>query len=157
MSKEELKKIIAEHITTEPPVYSVEKSKKTLLSIGYYKEMIEKDLIEEDDTIVEFKTSYQTMNQKDINNHLQLTTYSYAYEILYQKPPKCLKVVNFVKTKKPKMIVLETKRDKNDYQRFFSLASQILKGIQSKIFFPRQSFMCKDCEYGEHCRAWAAS
>ncbi len=49
MSKERLKKIIAKYITTEPPTYSVEKSKKTLLSIGYYKEMMEKGLIEEGD------------------------------------------------------------------------------------------------------------
>jgi putative RecB family exonuclease len=110
------------------------------------------DLIEEDDTIVEFKTSNQLIN--DINNHLQLTAYSYAYERLYQKPPKLLKVINFVKTKKPKMIVLETKRDKADYQRFFCLANQVLKGISSQIFFPRTSFFCKDCEYEEQCKAW---
>ncbi|MFH1648469.1 MAG: PD-(D/E)XK nuclease family protein [Patescibacteria group bacterium] len=112
------------------------------------------DLIEADETIVEFKTSSQTINQKDINDHLQLTAYSYAYEMLYRKPPKLLKVINFVKTKKPKMITMETKRGKTDYQRFFNLASQILKGIESQIFFPRTSFMCKDCEYERHCKAW---
>lgn len=112
------------------------------------------DLIEDDDTIVEFKTSNQTMNQKDLNGNLQLTAYSYAYEFLYQKPPKLIKVVDLVKTKKPKIIVLKTKRDKKDYKRFFSLAIQILRGIQYRIFFPRQNFMCKDCEYGVQCRKW---
>lgn len=110
------------------------------------------DLIEEDDTIVEFKTSAQIMN--GIEDHLQLTAYSYAYEMLYRRPPKLLKVINFVKTKKPKMITLETKRDKTDYHRFFSLASQVLKGIRSQIFFPRSSFLCKDCEYDGNCKAW---
>lgn len=115
------------------------------------------DLIEKDDTIVEFKTSSQTMNSGDIEDYLQLTAYSYAYEILYQRPPKLLKVINFVKTKKPKMNVLETKRNKTDYQRLFYLAGQVLKGIKSQIFFPRQSFWCKDCEYDMYCKAWGGN
>jgi putative RecB family exonuclease len=112
------------------------------------------DLIEEDDTITEFKTSAQMIYPKEADNYLQLTIYSYAFEALTQRPPKLLKVVNFVKTKKPKMITLETKRSKADYQRFFFLASQVLKGIRSQIFFPSSSFWCKDCEYSEHCRNW---
>jgi len=110
------------------------------------------DLIEEDETIVEFKTSAQMMN--DIKNHLQLTAYSFAYEMLYQRPPKLLKIIDFVKTKKPKMVVLETTRDQKDYQRFFSLAKQVLSSIKGQIFFPRTSFMCKDCEFERPCKAW---
>lgn len=112
------------------------------------------DLIEEDETVVEFKTSQQTISQDDIKDYLQLTCYSYAYEMLYQRPPKLLKMVNFVKSKKPKMIVSETKRKKSDYERLFYLASQVLKGIRSEVFFPRQGFWCKDCEYEEYCKVW---
>lgn len=112
------------------------------------------DLIEEDDAIVEFKTSNQTMKQKDVDENLQLTAYSYAYKVLYQKPPKRIKVVDFVKTKKPKIVEFETKRDKRDYQRFFSLATQVLRGIRSQVFFPRTGFWCKDCEYAELCQNW---
>lgn len=115
------------------------------------------DLIEEDDTIVEFKTSNQTMDQKTIDDNLQLTVYSYAYEMLYQKSPKLLKVVDFVKTKKPKIVVLKTRRNKNDYQRLYCLASQVLKGIQFQIFYPRPSFWCKDCEYGNYCNSWGTA
>jgi len=112
------------------------------------------DLVEVDDTITEFKTSAQLIDPKEVNSNLQLTIYSYAFEILAHKPPKLLRVVNFVKTKKPKMITIETKRCKADYQRFFSLASQVLKGIQNRIFFPRTGFWCKDCEYAEPCQTW---
>lgn len=112
------------------------------------------DLMEKDETIVEFKTSNQAMDQKDVDDHIQLTAYSYAYEMLHQRPPKNLKIVNLVKTKKPKINPFETKRDKSDYQRFFYLAGQVMKGIESKIFFPKASFVCKDCEYGEPCRDW---
>jgi putative RecB family exonuclease len=110
------------------------------------------DLMEKDETIVEFKTSIQAMDQKDVDDHLQLTAYSYAFEMLHQRPPKLLRIVNLVKNKKQKINPFETRRDQSDYQRFFCLAEQVLKGIESKIFFPKAGFMCKDCEYGEPCR-----
>jgi putative RecB family exonuclease len=112
------------------------------------------DLVEEDDTITEFKTSAQMIAPREADNYLQLTIYSYAFEALTQRAPKLLKVVNFVKTKKPKMIIHETKRSKADYQRFFFLASHVLKGVQNRIFFPRTGFWCKDCEYGGLCKDW---
>jgi len=112
------------------------------------------DLLEEDDAIVEFKTSAQTANQSDIDSNIQLTTYSYAYEMLTQRAPRLIKLVNFVKTKKPKIEVYETKRTQADYQRLFGLASQVLSGIRLQIFFPRMGFWCKDCEYGHICRDW---
>jgi putative RecB family exonuclease len=115
------------------------------------------DLIEEDDVITEFKTSAQMLDPKEVETNLQLTIYSYAYEVLYQKPPKLLKVINFVKSKKPKMNIYETRRGKADYLRCFGLASQVLKGINVRIFFPRTGFWCKDCEYGEYCRDWRGS
>ena len=115
------------------------------------------DLIEEDGTITEFKTSAQIMDPKEVDTHLQLTIYSYAYEMLAHRPPKLLRLIDFVKTKKPKMIPLETKRSKADYQRFFSLAGQVLKGVRTQVFFPRLGFWCKDCEYGDHCRNWGGS
>lgn len=115
------------------------------------------DLVEEDDTIVEFKTSAQTMKQKDADESLQITAYCYAYEIFCRKPPKLIKVVDFVKTKKPKMITLKTTRNKTHYQRFFSITSQVLKGIKSQLFFPRSSFWCNDCEYASQCRKWGVN
>lgn len=112
------------------------------------------DLIEKDDTISEFKTSSQAMNSRDLDDHLQLTAYGYAYEMLYRRSPKLLKLIDFVKTRRPRIITLETDAKKLNLQRFFYLARQILKGIKSRVFFPRASFMCKDCEYGEPCKVW---
>lgn len=112
------------------------------------------DLVEEGDGITEFKSSAQALAQDDADEHLQLTAYSYAYETLYQRPPKRLRIVDFVKQKKPKLIVLETRRTTADYERFFALVSQVLAGIGNRVFFPRPSFWCKDCEYREHCIAW---
>ena len=112
------------------------------------------DLIEEGDVLTEFKTSAKTMDPQNLEDILQLTTYSYAYRVLFGKEPKLLKVVNFVKTKVPKMAVLETHRGQKDYERLFYLAKEVLRGIKTGIFFPRQSFMCKDCEYADICGQW---
>ena len=66
------------------------------------------------------------LDPKEVEQSVQLTIYTYAYEKLYQKPPKALKVINFVKSKKPKLIVLETKRDEASYSKLCGVASQIL-------------------------------
>ncbi len=115
------------------------------------------DLIEADDVITEFKTSAQTIDSKDADQSLQLTIYSYAFEKLYQRPPKTLKLVDFVKSRKPKLVTLETRRDVESYKRLYGITAQVLKGINLKIFFPRTSFWCKDCEYAEHCQSWSGN
>ncbi len=115
------------------------------------------DLIEKDDVVVEFKTSARTMSENDLKDSLQVTCYSYAYEMLFQKPPKNIKLTNFVKTRTPKIVTLETTRDKSDTQRFFLIAKEVLRGIQSGHFFPRSSWMCMDCEYGNPCGDWAGN
>jgi len=112
------------------------------------------DLVEEGDVITEFKTSAQMMDSKDADESLQLTIYSYAFEKLYQRPPRALKVIDFVKSRKPKLITLETRRDAASYQRLYGIAAQVLKGINQKVYFPRASFWCKDCEYAGQCQTW---
>lgn len=112
------------------------------------------DLITSDEVIVEFKTSGQTMTSRDADNHLQLTAYSYAYETLFQRPAANLKIVDLVKAKKPKMVVLETVRTKADHERFFWLAKEVFGGIRNRVFFPRTGYWCRDCEYARQCRAW---
>lgn len=115
------------------------------------------DLIETDHVVVEFKTTARTMDEQSVEDSVQLTCYDYAYRMLFQKEPTALKIVNFVKTKTPKIVPLPAKRDTRDFQRLFHLAQQVLQGIGSGIFFPQSSFMCKDCEYGDLCKAWEGS
>ena len=92
------------------------------------------DLIEEGDGIVEFKTSAQTMSQADVDDHLQLVAYSYAYETLYRRRPRALRVVDFVKNKRPKVVALKADPQKVDYQRFFGLARHVLRAIEPRQF-----------------------
>jgi hypothetical protein len=112
------------------------------------------DLVEADETIVEFKTSAQALSLSDIETMIQLTAYSYAYEMLNHRPPRALKVVNFIKNKKPRIEVAETRREKPAYEGFFFLAKGVLNGIRSESFVPRPGFWCKECEYRTLCPLW---
>jgi putative RecB family exonuclease len=109
------------------------------------------DLIEADDTVVEFKTTATSMNQEDTDSHIQLSAYGYAFRFLFQKPARVLRIVNFVKKKKPAIITLETQRNEKHYEAFFYLAKEVYKGIRSEIFIPHTGYWCKDCEYANLC------
>ena len=112
------------------------------------------DLIEEDNTIVDFKTSAQTMSQDDVDRHLQLTAYGYAFKVLHNKPAQGFRIVNFVKGRKPKIVKFETSRNEKDFEGYFYLAKEVLKGIQSSVFYPHPGYWCKDCEYAFLCPLW---
>ncbi len=146
---EPVKKIVAAEYPFEVPVVHPETGEKLDVPIQGIM-----DVIEEGDSIGEFKTAAKTMDQQTLLNNLQLTVYAYAYQRMFKKEAKRLKVINFIKNKNPKMEVLETNRGQKDFTRLFYLAREVLTGIRSNIFFPRFSFYCADCEYANYCRDW---
>lgn len=116
------------------------------------------DLIEEGDVVAELKSSQKSWSLADLPDNLQLTAYSYAYETLFGRPPKDLKVINLVRTKTPRVETLITGREKKDYERLFHLSNEVLKAVKAGIFLPnRGCWMCKDCEYVEDCLAWTGN
>ncbi len=115
------------------------------------------DVIEADDFITDYKTSGTTMSQDDVDNHLQLTAYGYAFQELFHKPAKGFRIVNFVKNKKPKMVTFETARSTASYEAFFFLAKEVIKAIKVGTFHPRPGYWCRDCEYRDVCPLWKTS
>jgi putative RecB family exonuclease len=116
------------------------------------------DLIEAVDEIVEFKTSQKSWLLSDLPDNLQLTTYSYAYEILFGRAPKELRLVNLVRIKNPKIDTQITWREKSDYERLFHIATEVLKGVRAEVFIPsRGCWLCHDCEYDRDCREWTGN
>jgi putative RecB family exonuclease len=113
------------------------------------------DLIETNEVVTEFKNTAKAINPDSLADMLQLIIYSYAYRMVFGKEAKTLKVINFVKTRTPKMNVLESPtRKKEDYVWLFHLVSEVLKGIRMGVYFPKKSFLCGDCEYEVPCGAW---
>ncbi|RQV95827.1 PD-(D/E)XK nuclease family protein [bacterium] len=112
------------------------------------------DLIEENDTIVDHKTSARVMDENAIANSLQLTAYSYAYRQLFGRKESGIRIDNITKTKRPRIERFPAVRNEQDHVRLFSIAKGVLTGILNEIFIPNPSWMCADCEFAEHCRNW---
>jgi CRISPR/Cas system-associated exonuclease Cas4 (RecB family) len=116
------------------------------------------DLVRADDTIDEFKASAKRFALADLPDKLQLTTYSYAFEKLFGRKPKELRLVNLVRTKSPAIDIQITGRDERDYERLFHLGREMLNGIRNSVFIPnRGCWMCRDCEYQEDCFGWTGN
>lgn len=113
------------------------------------------DLVEDGDVLDEFKTSQKSWSAADLPDNVQLTAYAYAYQMLFGRPPKKLRIINLVRTKCPKIEPLETERSEADTVRLFHLGREVLRGVTGQVFIPnRGSWMCKDCEYETDCREW---
>ena len=113
------------------------------------------DLIETDGTLVDFKNSARAMPTHDLPDNLQLTVYSWAYERLFGKSPKDIKLVNLVRTKTPKIETHLTGREASDYVRLFAIGKEVLKAVEYEVFVPnRGCWACSGCEFDQDCREW---
>ena len=113
------------------------------------------DLIEADDVVAEFKTSSQMMDARDAEKvFFQLTIYSYAYEKLYQTTPKALKIIDFVKSKKPNFITLETKRDEWTTSGFTPSSARFSRKSTRRIFFPKPASGARTASTQSRCQQW---
>jgi putative RecB family exonuclease len=112
------------------------------------------DAIFTDDTIVEIKTTSRSPAQQEIDQNTQITFYSWAYRMLYGKPEKAIKVINLVKTKDPKIVVIETQRSDREHSWLLATTFQVLRAISEKLFYPNPigGFGCFNCQYQNHCK-----
>ena len=86
------------------------------------------------------------------------STYGYAYETFFDKPPKELRRVSLVKTKTPKIETQSTGREAKDYERLFNISKEVLRGIRAGVFIPhRGCFLCSDCEFFQDCQEWTGN
>jgi putative RecB family exonuclease len=116
------------------------------------------DLVEDGDVLDEFKTSQKSWSASDLPDNVQLTSYAYAYQMLFGRPPKTLRLINLVRTKHVKIEPMTTERGEQDYVRLFHLGKEVLKGVTTQVFIPnRGCWLCKDCEYDRDCREWTGN
>jgi len=112
------------------------------------------DAIFTDDTVVEIKTTGRSPVQQEVDQNVQITFYSWAYRMLYGKPEKTIKVVNLVKTKEPKIAVVETQRTERDHSWLLGTTFQVIRAIEQRLFYPNPigGFGCFNCNYQGHCK-----
>jgi hypothetical protein len=104
-------------------------------------------------SLYEFKTASRSYSQSEADISIQLTAYSLAYEYLYGEPAEHLYLVTLVKTKVPKIQVLETTRSLSDYQYLMEMAEGIVRSVGSGAFFRNLAYAygCHNCEHARKC------
>jgi len=112
------------------------------------------DLVEHEETITEVKTTASALDIESLDTQFQLLAYDYGFQMKYRREPKRIKIINLVKTKKPKIEVREIERPYRDHRWFFHTAKEAIRGIRQGVFFPNPSFRCKECEYSGPCQNW---
>jgi len=108
------------------------------------------DWVEDNDTLVEMKTSKRAYDTSSSSNRLQLAAYEFASKEMFDESPN-IRIVNLVKTKEPKLLETEVKLDDNDHKVLIGAAKLFILGVKDGIFHPIKSFMCKGCEYADIC------
>ena len=118
------------------------------------------DLVEELDgrtVIVDHKTSSRRYTPEDVGDNLQLSIYAAAAKELGLVPEDgevLLRMDVLLKTKSPDLISYYTRRGDQDQHRLFEIVSEVWKGIEEEVFYPRQDFHCRRCPFLEECRGW---
>jgi putative RecB family exonuclease len=116
------------------------------------------DLVEDDDTIVEFKAPQKAPPLTDLPDNIQVTVYAYAFQKLFGKLPKEIKKLSLVRTKNPRIDTQTTGREERDFERLFHLGREVVKGVQAGIFLPsRGCWLCNDCEFRRDCDEWTGN
>jgi len=126
------------------------------LATGQYAEQTIQGRIDlvADETVYELKTSSKSYNPKQADDSLQLTFYAWAYQYLYGKPAKNLKLVALLKTQAPKVQVLETSRTMSDFTRLYNLMTGVISAIEKGIFYPNPMsvYGCQNCQFQQACK-----
>ena len=121
--------------------------------VGYF------DLIESDGEsyqIGELKTSAQKFSSLRLEYDLQPTVYSYALSQMKLAPTEDSCLVRYdvlVKTKKPSFQQYYVLRNGSDYDRLVHLLNQVLRAIESRLFYRNYGWQCQDCQFKSTCLA----
>ena len=112
------------------------------------------DLIADDNRIFELKTGSSAMPKSAVDENLQLILYGWAYKMLYGRKPEKIVLVNLVKTKTPKIQVLDTDINPEKEKKLLHLMFAVNEAIEKEAFYPnpRGGFGCSGCTYALSCQ-----
>jgi len=110
----------------------------------------EKKTVVPTDEVIDYKVVAKSMSQADVNNSLQLTMYSSVTQI------ENVRFDCFVKTKQPKISVVESTRKPIDHQWANHIFESTAKNIAAGVFMPTspEGWQCTEkwCGYWHLCR-----
>jgi len=107
------------------------------------------DLIGSDGVVYKLKTSSKAISKLTYDWTLDLQRY--VYEQIRKQPPVDVKVVNLVRTKKPKMQVLDAPAPR--LSRTLAICESVIASINAGAYFPnpKNIYGCSGCDYEDAC------
>ncbi len=147
--------IVGIELPLSAPLFSADKTALDIKLFGII------DLLLKDSSgtliCIDNKTSKQKKSQSSVDEDLQLTTYSYLLAANGYTFPRSEIQCRFDVLRKIKYPIFEhymTTRNTEDRKRLAKLATQVLKGIENRIFYPTASWLCNDCQFRDACKNW---
>jgi hypothetical protein len=113
------------------------------------------DLVLEDGTIVELKTSSRRWSDLELTRHLQIGAYVAADHVRSGGDPSRLHVHVLVKTKSPRLEVLTVERTEGQNRWWLMAAMELERAILAGHYPPSPGPLCIECEHGRACSGWA--
>jgi hypothetical protein len=107
------------------------------------------DVVSKDGVIFKLKTASKSLSQIEYDWSLDLQWY--VYEQLRKHKPAEIKVVNFVRTKTPKMQVLSAPEPR--ISRTLAICNAVITAINAGSFYPnaKNVYGCSKCGYSSEC------
>ncbi len=115
------------------------------------------DLVRPGGCIVDFKTTASSpqVEQAIHRNESQLTAYGILYEEATGKKESGFQLHHLVKTKAPKLVVVETPpTSEHQKTKLFRAMESYVDGVERGDFVPSPGLQCAACEFFNECRAF---
>jgi CRISPR/Cas system-associated exonuclease Cas4 (RecB family) len=99
--------------------------------------------------ITDYRTGQTSPDQFTLDNDLYLTVQVYAFRKLFEAHERDV-FYYFLKDDKK----IKVKRNLHDFARLSRMVDFIVTSIENRVYYPRQSFQCKQCMYKSICENW---
>ncbi len=99
--------------------------------------------------IIDYKTGQTIPDQTMVDMDLALSIQSYAFRHMFQAKEQRLTYYYMRHNRS-----INTVRESLHYRRMIETIKAVADSIQSNIYYPRQTFMCKSCTYKQYCDVW---
>jgi len=101
------------------------------------------DLITDDGTIIDFKTTKQRPSQHVLEGNIQLACYALMYRTVHEEPETGVSFHYLVSKKTPEVVSLQKQVLEEDINRFLLLMQKVVEGIEAGLYFPNPT--CYQC------------
>jgi hypothetical protein len=111
------------------------------------------DLVLDDQTVVELKTSAKAWPESFLERHLQVGAYATVWNTLHGGPSQ-VELHVLVKNKKPRLDSIRIERGEGNTAWWFAAAKSIEDAILDGHYPPSPGPLCVECEYQRTCARW---